>query len=55
MANENQSSDKHCYWANAVGFIAFCVLIMFAVKSCSSLTIEREKTRQIEIQNGVKK
>jgi hypothetical protein len=52
MAND---SDKHAYWANAAGFIAFFALLAVMAKSCDNVTIEREKTKQIEIIHGIKK
>jgi len=51
--NENNNYDlKHRYWANAIGFIAFCTLLIFLMKGCDDVLIEREKTEQIKIQNG---
>ena len=51
MSND---SDKHAYWANAVGFIALFALLAVIAKSCDNLLIEKEKTKQIEIIHGKK-
>lgn len=29
------NSETHRYWANSVGFVAFCVLLMFGLKTCN--------------------
>jgi len=52
MAND---SEKHAYWANALGFFAFFAFMSVMAKSCNDIDIEREKTKQVEIIHGVKK
>ena len=46
MAND---SDKHAYWANAAGFIAFFAFLAVMAKSCNDMDIAKEKTKQVEI------
>jgi hypothetical protein len=52
------SQEKTPYWANAFGFafgfLCFCALLLFAVRSCNELDIEKEKTEQLKIQNKIK-
>lgn len=43
------------YFSNALGFIAFMAVLAIGVKSCCSVEIEREKTKQIELQTQTKK
>lgn len=45
---------ENSYWANAIGFIGFMLALALMVHSCSEVLIEQEKTKQQEIQNGVK-
>ncbi len=51
MSNE---SDKHAYWANAIGFIAFFALLAFGFKCCTDERIAEEKTEQVKIIHGKK-
>jgi hypothetical protein len=46
MAND---SDKHGYYANAIGFVAFCAFLAFMSKGCTELSVEREKAEQLKI------
>lgn len=45
----SSDSDKHAYYANAIGFAAFFAFLTFTIRSCNEKEIEEEKTKQIEI------
>lgn len=40
------------YWPNAIGIIGVAFAIAFALRGCSNIMIEKEKTRQLEIINN---
>jgi uncharacterized membrane protein len=48
------NQEKTPYWANSLGFIGFCILLIFVIKGCTSIMIEQEKTEQLKIQNKIK-
>ena len=51
MSDLNKS-ETHRYWANSVGFVAFCALLCFAMHTClniNTIDMEKEKTKQLEI------
>lgn len=50
MGNGSIKEDKP-YMANALGFIALMAFFTIATHSCCQTEIEREKTKQIEIQS----
>ena len=52
MSND---SEKHSYYANAIGFVAFCAFLTFSIRSCNEHDIEKEKTKQIEITHDLLK
>lgn len=41
---------QNSYWPNAIGFIGFVFAIALMVKSCNSVLIEEQKTKQLEMQ-----
>jgi len=43
------NSDKHAYWANSVGAIAFFALLAFGMKCCNDKNVEENKTERIKI------
>ena len=48
----DNKSETHRYWANSVGFVAFCALLCFAMHTClniNTIDMEKEKTKQLEI------
>lgn len=48
------NSESHRYYANSIGFVAFCALLAFGIQKCSerdSIQMEQEKTKRIEILN----
>lgn len=51
----DKRSEGHRYWANAFGTAALFVMLIFLGRTCRDLAVEREKTEQIKIQNGIKK
>lgn len=53
MSNK-ENKETTPYWANAFGFLCFCALLLFAIRSCNELDIEKEKTEQLKIQNKIK-
>lgn len=40
----------NAYWPNAIGAIGVAFATAFALRGCSNIMIEREKTEQIKIQ-----
>jgi len=38
------------YWPNSIGFIGFMLALALMVKSCNSVHIEQEKTKQKELE-----
>jgi len=54
MGENSNNSDKHAYYANAIGLSFLFLSLAFGVKSCSDVMIEGEKTEQIKIIHGVK-
>lgn len=40
---------ENSYWANSIGVIGVAFAIAFALRGCSNIIIEREKTEQIKI------
>lgn len=43
------------YMVNAIGFVAFMIFCSIGVHSCSKMSIEHEKTNQMELQTQIKK
>jgi hypothetical protein len=48
MSDSFNNSEKHRYWANALGFCAFLAFIILAFRTCSEHDIEITKANQIE-------
>ena len=46
-----ENSDKHAHWSSAIVFIAFFVMIVMCERSCDSVIVEKEKTKQFEFQH----
>lgn len=42
---------ENAYWPNAVGFVGFMFALALMVRSCNELHIEKEKTKQKELEN----
>ena len=42
---------ENSYWPNAIGVIGVAFAIAFALRGCSNILIEREKTEQVKIQH----
>ena len=40
---------ENSYWPNAIGVIGVAFAIAFALRGCSNIMIEKEKTQQIKI------
>jgi len=43
------NSDINRYWANAVALIGIAFAIALAMRGCSNIMVEQEKTKRIEI------
>lgn len=49
------TQERKPYFANALGFAAFMFALVFMVRSCNTVRVEEEKTRQLQIQKELKK
>lgn len=46
---------ENSYWPNAIGMIGVAFAIAFALRGCANIMVEKEKTKQIEIQHNYDK
>jgi hypothetical protein len=45
---DNNNSEKHRYWSNAIGFTAFIFLLVFITKGCDDIQMKRIELEKVK-------
>lgn len=48
---ENNNSENHRYWANALGFMAFIFLLIIMARGCNDVQTKRVELEKIKAQS----